>query len=333
MHFKHRWANVVPSGSDIEVLRTAADWLEDGRDVALVTVARTWGASPRPVGSLMAMDREGRWEGSVSGGCVEADLLARYRDGELAGPLPTLVDYGTDPGRAERLGLPCGGRLELVVEVLESAAPLNALLEMVGRGKQVLRRVCLNTGEVSLHPAGDDSAFRYEQGNLWKIFGSSWTMLLVGAEQVTRHVARMALELEYRVTVCEPRPDRRAGWSEPNVEVFSGMPDDAVRAMAAPPGRSVVITLAHDPRLDDMALMEALCLPLFYVGALGSRRTSAARRERLGQLGISPSQLDRLHAPVGLAIGSRTPAEIALSVMAEITALRNGAISGSGGPG
>lgn len=310
-------------GSETEVLRTAADWLEAGREVALVTVARTWGSSPRPAGSLMVMERGGGWEGSVSGGCVETDLLNRYRQGELAGPAPSVVDYGADPERAGRLGLPCGGRLELVVEGLHSAEPLRALLQAASAGERMVRQLCLNTGEVSLYPAGEDSAFRYEPDTLWNVFGPDWSMLLVGAEAVTRHVGRIALAMDYTVTVCEPREGRRARWSEPGLRIFSGMPDDAVHSLAYP-RRAVVVTLAHAPQLDDMALMEALRLPLFYVGALGSRRSSSARRARLQQLGITPAQLEDLHAPVGLPIGSRSPAEIALSVMAEITALRNG---------
>ena len=141
----------APAGSDTEVLDTACRWLQAGQRVALVTVIRTWGSSPRPPGSLLAMSNAGALVGSVSGGCVEEELLARFRNGELAEPFPTLVDFGVDRAEAGRMGLPCGGRLELLVEELPAAEPVEALLAGLRAGGLVARRVCLNTGEVSLH--------------------------------------------------------------------------------------------------------------------------------------------------------------------------------------
>jgi xanthine dehydrogenase accessory factor len=309
-------------GTDREILQTACDWLAQGYRPALVTVARTWGSSPRPAGSLMLMREDGVHSGSVSGGCVEEDLLTRYRDQQLSDAFPTRIDYGVNRAEARRLGLPCGGRLELLIEQLDNPAPLNILLNKLKANELVLRRVCLNTGEVSLHPATAGDDFAYTDNNLEKVFGPRWQLLLIGAGHLTRYVAHIALMLDYRVIVCDPRDDYQQDDDIDGVERVRIMPDEAVQAYASHP-RSVVVALTHDPRLDDMALLDALASPAFYVGAIGSRQNSEKRRERLKDLGISAQQLARLHAPVGLPIGSHAPAEIALSIMAEITALRN----------
>ncbi|MDH3872268.1 MAG: XdhC family protein [Gammaproteobacteria bacterium] len=313
--------------TDREVLETAIRWLTQGRHLALVTVARTWGSSPRPVGALMLMRDDGACSGSVSGGCVEEDLLMRYRTHQLGDGFPTLVDYGIDREEASRLGLPCGGRLELLVELLDSAAPFERLLDTIRAGQLATRRVCLATGEVSLHPASPDDEFCYTDDYLEKVFGPRWQLLLIGDGHLARYVAQLALLLDYRVIICDPRDDYEADAVMDAVERVHVMPDEAVATYATHP-RSAVVALTHDPRLDDMALLVALKSPAFYVGALGSRRNSEQRRERLGVMGLTEQHLQRLHAPVGLAIGSRTPPEIALSILAEITALRHQARQG-----
>ena len=308
-----------------EILQTAIDWLEANHQVALVTVAKTWGSSPRPPGSMLVMRDDGIHAGSVSGGCVEEDLVSRYRNHEFTERFPNLINYGVERQDALRFGLPCGGRLELVVEKLESVAQLKTLLQKISSGDLVARRVCMNTGEVSLHNASQVNEFRYTEDDLIKVFGPSWQMLLIGAGHLTRYVASIALMLNYDVTVCDPREEYQAGWDMESVNFTRIMPDDAVKEIVNNQ-RSIVITLAHDPKLDDMALMEALQANLFYVGALGSRRSNDQRRERMLELGITPQQLEQLHAPVGLDIGSHTPPEIAVSIMAEVTAVRNSVI-------
>lgn len=310
--------------TDRGVLERAAKWLSNGNSAILVTVVKTWGSSPRPRGSLMVIRDDGLHEGSVSGGCIEEDLLARYKNNELADQFPTVVDYGVDRQEAMRFGLPCGGRLELLIERLESAAPLQSLLTAINSGKLVKRRVCLNTGEASLHPAGAADDFEYDGENVQKVFGPAWQMLLIGAGHLSRYVAQIALMLDYRVTVCDPREEYQQGWDIDGVEFSRVMPDDAVKALADHP-RGVVVALTHDPKLDDMALMEALQSDAFYVGALGSKLSSQKRRDRLLELDITPQALSRLHAPVGLPIGSHTPPEIAVAIMAEITAARHNA--------
>jgi xanthine dehydrogenase accessory factor len=310
-------------GTDREVLETAIRWLDEGRRMALVTVTKTWGSSPRPAGALMLMGTDGAFVGSVSGGCVEQDLVMRYQAGQLGDQLATLVDYGADNETATRLGLPCGGRLELLVEQLDSALPLRRLLDKVGAGELVERRVCLGSGEVSLHAVSDASdTFTYQDETLRKVFGSRWLLLLIGDGQLSRYVMHIALMLDYRVIICEPRDVPVVDMLPDGVERVSMMPDEAVHAYVKQP-RSVVVALTHDPKLDDMALVDALNSPAVYVGALGSQLNSERRRARLQTLGLTAVQLQRLHAPVGLPIGSHKAPEIALSIMAEITALRN----------
>jgi xanthine dehydrogenase accessory factor len=309
--------------TDREVLETAVHWLGEGRRVALVTVAKTWGSSPRPVGALMLMCADGASCGSVSGGCVEEDLSMRFRTGQLGDEFPTLIDYGIDRAAATRLGLPCGGLLELLVEQLDSAAPFQQLLDTVKSGQLLARRVCLGTGEVSLHTVSDAAEeFSYTGDRLVKVFGPSWRLLLIGDGQLTGYVVQLALMLGYRVIICDPRDTFVPETTPDGVERVYMMPDEAVQAYADH-ARSVVVALTHDPKLDDMALLDALQSKAFYVGALGSKHNSERRRERLQALGLTAAQLQRLHAPVGLPIASHSPPEIALSIMAEITALRN----------
>jgi xanthine dehydrogenase accessory factor len=312
-------------GTDRELLETAVNWIGQGFYPALVTVVRTWGSSPRPVGSLMLMREDGIHTGSVSGGCVEEDLVSRYRSHQLSDCFPTMIDYGINREEASRLGLPCGGRLELLIERLHSVAALQVLLDKLQSRQLVARRVCLSTGEVSLHPATATAEFSYTQDTVKKVFGPRWQLLLIGAGHLSQYVAQIALMLDYRVIVCDPRQAYGEVWFVEGAELVRVMPDDAVRVYASHP-RSVVVALTHDPKLDDMALLDALSSQAFYVGALGSKRNSELRRERLEALGMTERQLQSLHAPVGLAIGSRTPAEIAVSIMAEVTSRRNQAV-------
>ena len=314
--------NAVPAADEL-ILQTAIDWLEQGFQPALVTVVKTWGSSPRPVGSLMLMRIDGLHAGSVSGGCVEADLLDRYTRGELSDDFPVMIDYGVDRQQATRFGLPCGGRLELCIERLDAAQPLKMLLKHCQEHRLTRRRLCLNTGEVSLHPARAGDDFSVSADAVQKVFGPAWQLLLIGAGHLSFYVAQMAAMLDYRVIVCDPRDDYRDSWQLPDTELVAIMPDDAVAEYACHE-RSMVISLSHDPRLDDLALLDALASKAAYVGALGSRASNDQRRQRLREMGMTESQLARLHAPVGLPIGSHTPAEIAVSILAEVTAVRHG---------
>ena len=310
--------------SDREVLCAALQWLEAGREAWLVTVARTWGSSPRPVGSLLAVCEDGRFVGSVSGGCVEDDLVGRL-SARTFQKLPCIDTYGVTADQTARFGLPCGGHLDLLVERLAGAEPVRAVLHALDERRLMARRVCLATGEVSLHPATAQDEFRFDGRDVTKIFGPAWRLLLIGAGQLSRVTAEMALALDYDVVVCDPREDYASNWAVAGAALDARMPDDAVRSLASE-ARCAVVALTHDPKLDDLALLEALASGVFYVGALGSAANNGRRRERLRKMGLSASQLERLHGPVGLAIGSRTPAEIAIAILAEITALRHGIV-------
>ena len=316
-------SGMVEQADDIEVLKGALAWLQAGHRVALATVLRTWGSSPRPPGSLLAMNDAGRYVGSVSGGCVEESLVARYRDGEIAGPAPTLIDFGVDRKQAARIGLPCGGRLEILVEQLGAAGPLAELLKGLERGELMTRRVELAGGTVSLSTGNGHVEFRVSDTEVTKTFGPAWQLLIIGDGQLARHLAGMARHLDYRVTICDPRDDYESASPPDGVRFTREMPDDAVYRLGDQV-RTAIVTLAHDPRQDDLGLTAAMDSEAFYIGALGSSRSAAARRERLQTLGYDARQLARIHGPAGLPIGSKRPAEIAVSILAEITALRNG---------
>ena len=311
------------AADDMEVLERAQTWLQSGQRVALATVIRTWGSSPRPPGSLLAMNNTGRFVGSVSGGCVEESLVARYRDGEIPGPAPAMIDFGVDNQEATRMGLPCGGRLELLIEHLAGPDSVTPLLARLHEGTLVQRRVNLTTGEVELQQGDGSAEFQLSESTLVKTFGPAWQLLLVGDGQLARHLASMALHLDYRVTICDPRHAFAPLSPLDNVNYSRLMPDDAVRERSDL-ARTAIVTLAHDPRQDDLGLSAALETGAFYIGALGSTRSAQARRQRLASLGYSIQQIEHIHGPAGLHIGSKRPAEIALSILAQITAIRNG---------
>ncbi|MGD2117407.1 MAG: XdhC family protein [Chromatiales bacterium] len=308
---------------DVEVLDTALNWLQSGEEIALVTVVKTWGSSPRPPGSLMVMNRSGQYTGSVSGGCVEEELLSRYREGTLAGPSPTLIDFGVDSQEASRFGLPCGGRLEVLTEFLNNAASIQQLLGQLQQGQLVTRKLDIASGKAKLLPGQAGIEFQHSESSISKTFGPSWQLLLVGDGQIAGHLARMALQLDYRVIICDPRDTYQPGDAISDAHYSKQMPDDAVSQLTDKQ-RTAVVVLAHDPRQDDLALSAALESEVFYIGALGSRRSAEARHKRLESLGYSEPQLARIHGPAGLHIGSKRPAEIAVSILAQITAIRNG---------
>jgi xanthine dehydrogenase accessory factor len=308
---------------DHHVLKAAGAWLEAGHRPWLCTIVETLGSSPRPVGSMLCALASGEQVGTVSGGCVEEDLLAKLRDGQLARSGPELLEYGVSAEDNERLGLPCGGRLKLLLQPLgpgdrEWIDP--ALAAIAGR-YCVERHLDMATGHSGIEPVAHFTPLQFDDSHLVQCFGPSMRLLLVGAGQLAQSLAELALAMDYEVMVTDPRQAALDQWDGPDIPLIQGMPDDVVRERAADP-HSVIITLTHDPRIDDMALMEALTTPAWYVGALGSARTTEKRLERLRQLGLADAELGRLHAPVGLPIGSKTPLEIAVAIMAELTQLR-----------
>lgn len=312
--------------SDAMLLAQALQWHTAKADSYIVTVSNTWGSAPRPIGSLLVMNADGHYSGSVSGGCIEQDLIARCQQGEWqALSKPCLVSYGVSATEAKHFGLPCGGRLELVIERVAANPDWLGLLEALNAGQLVERQLDLQSGHsrlILVSQAANQPTFSLEQTLLRKIFGSQWRMLLIGANQLAHYVAQFALALDYDVLVCDPRTDSEFVWTLPQVPISRVMPDDAVAELRHYQ-RSIILSLSHDPKLDDMALMQALHTDAFYIGALGSKASSDKRRARLRQLDISETELSKLHAPVGLAIGSRTPAEIAIAILADLTARRN----------
>jgi xanthine dehydrogenase accessory factor len=288
-----------------------------------VTVVRTWGSSPRPEGATMAIRADGLVVGSVSGGCIEDDLIAAVREKGITRTRPEVVTYGISADEAHRFGLPCGGTIQLVVEPLGPHSRMEELLALAQRRVLTRRTLQLETGAVALSAASSEDRLRMADGSLATIHGPRLRMLIIGAGQLSQFLAQIAVGLEYQVTVCDPREEYRGSWSLPDVEVVHAMPDDVVLEMKLD-SRSAVIALTHDPKLDDLALMEALKTDAFYVGAIGSRVNNARRRERLREFDLSEAQIARLHGPIGIYIGSKTPYEIAVSILAELTAVKNG---------
>ncbi len=317
---------------DVMVLRTLRDWRSAGKRALLATVVRTWGSSPRPIGSIMALAEDGTVVGSVSGGCIEDDLIYRHTQAysgkepghEIPSGPPSFVKYGVTADEAHRFGLPCGGTLELLLEYDPDAVTLEQLVQSLEVGRLMQRTVRLADGAVTLEEAHAPEELRIAGGVLVNTFGPEYRMLLIGAGQLTEYLATMALFNGFAVTVCDPREEYRGAWSVPGARVVADMPDDVVLAFR-PDRRSSVIALTHDPKLDDLALLEALKTDAFYVGAIGSRRNNEARHQRMVEhLGMTAAELQRLRGPIGVFIGSKTPAEIAVSIMAEVLAVKNG---------
>ena len=307
---------------DLQVLVQARDWREQGHAVWLVTVLETWGSAPRPPGALLAMRDDGLVVGSVSGGCVEDDLIDRVRKGERVAT-PSLVSYGVSKEEAARFGLPCGGNLRLVQEPLGQTGWIGEVLERSARHELVARVLDLASGSVRVEPAHRGEAFSFDGKTMRALYGPRWRMLVIGAGQLSRALAQMALGLDFEVIVCDPREEYHLTWDVPGTTFSTAMPDDLALEIQLDP-HTAVVAVTHDPKLDDLALLEALKSPAFYIGALGSRSNTAKRKERLALFDLSSAEIERLHGPIGLDIGSRTPAEIAVSILAEIVAVKNG---------
>jgi xanthine dehydrogenase accessory factor len=238
--------------------------------------------------------------------------------------LPQVVRYGIDADAAHRFGLPCGGLIELVLEPVLPRTRIGELLERLSGGERVRRRLTIASGEVALEPAGDTDELELTDTTLTTHHGPRWRLVLIGAGQMTQYLAQMAHALDYEVIVCDPRDEYATGFAIEGATLSRQMPDDLITALK-PDGHTAIIALTHDPKLDDLALMEALRSPAFYVGAIGSRANQAKRKQRLIEhFGMGEAEFERLHGPVGLKNGARTPPEIAIGILAELTAVRYG---------
>lgn len=313
----------MATGAHESVFNDVHDWLHAGKRVWLCTITETWGSSPRPAGSWLAVSSDGDWSGSVSGGCLEEDLLNRCVAG---GPdMPQFIDYGISDQDRDDFRLPCGGHIRLLVEPLfpERDLPhVDVVLYALKSRSPVARIVSLATGIAQCEPADnrqggltvDDQVLRHS-------LVPEFRLLLVGAGEVARYVGEFARAADFSVILCEPRSRFSEGWVHTGLPLVEALPDDLVSRSFNDPWAGV-LALAHDPRVDDMALLAALNSRASYIGAMGSARTSAQRRERLASLGVSDGQLARLRAPIGIDIPSKTPAEIAISVVADLIVVR-----------
>ncbi|MDG6095658.1 XdhC family protein [Acetobacter sp. AN02] len=341
----------------ISPLSHAIAWCRTGRPAALATVTGTWGSSPRPAGSLMAVSADGHAEGSVSGGCVEADVISAARS-ILAGERSAAgLTYGVSSGRAWEVGLACGGRLDVFVEAIgtpdcpHGTLPL-AVAEELAAAEQARRSAVLvrdlgGKHRSVLYPDAEGDGlpaqvmtavhevFRtggaclvaedgQDTGWFVQAFRPPPRLVIAGAVHIAQALAPMARLSGFTTVIIDPREALATQARFPGETLLTEWPDEALETLGID-GSTAVVTLTHDARLDDPALTAALSGPAFYVGALGSRKTQASRLARLREAGLSEDQLARIRGPVGLAIGGLGAEEIALSIMADIVAVRRGA--------
>lgn len=311
------------AADDGEVLETALRWMEAGKTVRLAVVLSTWGSAPRSQGSYMVVAGDGAFAGSVSGGCVEAAVISEARELEEGEP-PCILSFGVEDETAWAVGLPCGGNIRVAVFQPDKAL-LACIVACHAKRIPTALTLDLTTGAQVL-AEGDEAidALPKDDNNLFiRLHEAPWTMIITGAVHISQVLAGMARSVGFAVTVLDPRTAFAAPERFPGITLICGEPDEVLSHMKLD-RRTAVVSVTHVPRLDDAALKMALDSPAFYVGALGSTRTHAKRCQRLTGAGIDAATLDRIRAPVGLDIGAKTPAEIAVSILAEIIAARRG---------
>jgi xanthine dehydrogenase accessory factor len=306
--------------ADLEVLTHALEWLESGFKAHLFTVVQTWGSAPRLPGAILVVREDGHLIGSVSGGCIEDDLADKARNQALP-KTPSIMEYGISRDEAQRFRIPCGGRLQIFVEPLNTSEQLQLLLNSLQERKLIKRSVNMHTGQIKLMQVLPEGLPKIEGDWFHTYFGPQWRLLIIGANQLGSMLASMAQVLDFDVLICEPRQEIRDEWHVDGVTWIEGMPDDVVLEINAD-AHTAIVAVTHDPKLDDMALLEALKSDAFYVGALGSHKNQEKRRERLRMFDLNELEISTLRGPVGLQIGSRTPAEIAIAILAELIQVR-----------
>ncbi|MGH6616591.1 XdhC family protein [Sphingomonas sp.] len=297
------------------VLAAATAW--KGAPMALATVVSTWGSAPRPKGSHMLVHADGRFEGSVSGGCVESDILTTAAE-VIAGAPFVMKQYGVEDAAAWEVGLPCGGQIAVMVQPVSAAGFDPELFDRIAEARDTGQALSVATDLGS----GTSSLREIEGAAFVNRYDPPRRLLIIGAVQIAQALAGLARELGIDTVVIDPRARFLTAERFPGVTLDDRWPDEAVAAYAPGPSTAVV-TLSHDTKIDDPALIAALATKAAYVGALGSRRSHAARRERLAAAGLGEADLDRIDAPVGLDIGAIGPAEIALSIAAAMVGAFN----------
>lgn len=326
-------------------MASALSWLRQGREAAVATVAQTWGSAPCPAGSCLWVREDGHFLGSVSGGCIEGDVITRAleflcgSDGEddEAARAGFLLDYKVADERAWEVGLSCGGKMRVYVEPV--AAEMETLLEDGARRRPVARLVDLEKGGWHLfRPQADTpdtvwkrighAAWQKRQSGIWEMEGERWfahlhlpkvRLVIVGATHIAQHLCAFGLRLGYEVIVADSRESFATEERFPQATLLRQWPEDALASLELD-ARCAVVALTHDPKLDDPALRAALQRPCFYIAALGSRKNHESRRERLRKHGVEAAEVARIHGPAGLDIGARAPEEIALSILAQLVA-------------
>ena len=316
-----------------DIPETALAWYRAGKGAALATVVETWGSAPRRVGSQLAISGEGEIAGSVSGGCVEGAVVAEALDAIEAGK-PVLLEYGVSDGDAFAVGLACGGTIRVLVEPVGAVMPEALLADLVlarearvpvayVTGLEVERRLERDGHAVRFRM--DRSGFEEDGATFVAIHNPPLRLIVVGAVHIAQALVPMARIAGYDPLLIDPRESFASEARFPGETVLHDWPDEGVRVFGLD-GRTALVLLTHDPKLDDPALIEALRSEVFYIGALGSPRTHARRVARLVEAGFTEAEIGRIHGPIGLDIGAAGPSEIAVAILAEMTrVLRLGA--------
>ena len=324
------------TNSHDQIPETALQWHMAGQGAALATVIETWGSAPRQAGSQLAISGAGQIMGSVSGGCVEGAVVIEALEA-LADGQPRILTFGVTDETAFSVGLACGGTIRILVEPIGAAMPAALLADLVtarAARRAIAYGVDLTGWTRALINPGDDlgadarlrsdRAGTEEDGRFIAPHNPPLRLIVVGAVHIAQALVAMARLAGYDPTLIDPRDVFGAAERFPGEVVLSDWPDDALAALM-PDARTAIVTLTHDAKLDDPAIRYALRSPAFYLGCLGSRKTHAKRLERLADAGFTDAEIARIHAPVGLDIAARTPAEIAISILAQITeTLRRG---------
>ena len=306
----------------------ALDWYRAGKGAALATVVETWGSAPRPVGSQLVVSGDGEMEGSVSGGCVEGAVVIEAMEAVQTGEAK-MLEFGVSDDEAFAVGLACGGRIRVLVEPVGASLPEPLLADLVAASaarQPVAYITDPDHGKSRL--AGPDEShlaerFRKDQSGMEgsefiAIHNPPLRMIVVGAVHIAQALLPMARMAGYDPILVDPRPAFGSEARFENQRIVEDWPDEALDAIGLDT-RTAVVTLTHDPKLDDPAITRALGSDVFYLGCLGSKRTHAKRVARLQEAGFLDAQIAKIHAPVGLDIGARGPGEIAISIMAQIT--------------
>jgi xanthine dehydrogenase accessory factor len=325
----------------------ALEWLKEGRDVALATVIKTWGSSPRPVGSQLVIDQKGAFEGSVSGGCIESAVITEGLEVLRIGE-PRHLQFGVTSAQAWEVGLTCGGEITIYIEKVTSRRLLEDMESMCLKQQGYCVITDLEKGEKTLLPLEDDERIFYLFPNSEKairdavnternvsfishrrhyflhVFMPALELIIFGAVHIAQPLVKIARIVGFKVTLIDPREAFANKDRFPDIPVIVKWPEEALKGRLH--SRTALVTLTHDPKLDDPALMEGLKSNAFYIGALGSRISHAERMERLSSAGISKDSLKRIHGPVGLGIGAVSQEEIAISIIAQIIERRRLAI-------